>query len=151
MFGAIVAMAALGLKLGAEPEAEVAKHPGRVKFEMFCMACHKDEPSDPMLAPPVFAVKRNYGWKYGEDPEAFAQAIADWAKAPSVEKSLMPNAHRKFGLMPPLPLPEEDLKLIGQYLAGAEIEAPAACAAEEEQCKNGEGDGERACPLLEKK
>ena len=32
---------------------------GQQKFEGICMACHKYQPGPPMLAPPVFAIRRS--------------------------------------------------------------------------------------------
>ena len=139
-------MAALGAKLGAEGEQTQAKHPGREKFELYCMACHKDAREDPMLAPPVFALKRHYGWKYGEDADAFAAAIVEWVKAPSEEKSLMPGARQKWGLMPALPFPEADLKLIGAYLSGAKVVLPSDCSAHDpSQCNSVDGQDHSQC------
>lgn len=70
--------------------------------------------------------------EYGENKEAIVKAIAHWVGAPSEEKSLMTGARRKFGLMPPLPYPEEDVKAIAGYLYEGRFEMPSDCDPEME-------------------
>ncbi len=65
---------------------------------------HKD-----MQAPPMPAVKMHYLRRYPQK-EDFIRAVRQWVKKPTVEKSLMPGARKKFGLMPAFPYPDEDLE-----------------------------------------
>lgn len=97
---------------------------GKIKFNTFCTACHKDEFSNPMLAPPMAMVKNHYGKVYGNNKEAFVDAIVNWVKAPNPDKTLMPGAIRNFNIMPAFPLPDNDLKAIATYLFEADIALP---------------------------
>ena len=97
---------------------------GKTKFETFCTACHKHDYTDPMLAPPIIMAQDHYRQMYGSDKEAFVNAVVEWVKAPSQDKTLMPGAIRNFNIMPPFPLPDDDLKSIATYLFEAKLEEP---------------------------
>ncbi|MCB1121900.1 MAG: hypothetical protein KJT03_10150, partial [Verrucomicrobiae bacterium] len=97
---------------------------GKGKFETFCMACHKHEYSDPMLAPPMATVMDHYKQVLGKNKNKFVDTIVAWVKEPSTEKTLMPGAIRNFNLMPPFVLPDPDLEAIATYLFEAEIPKP---------------------------
>ena len=59
-----------------------------------------------------------------ENDDEWIQAMVSYVKNPTEESSLMPGAHEKFGLMPALPLPDEDLKQIADFLRHAELQKP---------------------------
>ncbi|MBC2607265.1 c-type cytochrome [Pelagicoccus albus] len=102
-----------------EKEALIAT--GKTKFEQVCIACHKYERTEQMIAPPAFAIQTHYAQQFGENEAAFRKAIVDWAKHPDADKTLMPGAITKFNLMPPLPLPDEDLDAIAAYIFSTEF------------------------------
>ncbi len=97
---------------------------GRDKFKAICMSCHQFSGGPQMIAPPVFAVKNHYLRVYPEKEE-FVRSIKAWVPAPDIEKSLMPGAVRRFNLMPPLQLPEEDLEAIATFLYEANLQEPS--------------------------
>ena len=97
---------------------------GRAKFELFCMVCHKYDQEEPMLAPPIFAVADHYNQNYGDDKEAYIEAIVQWTKNPSEEKTLMPGAVRRFKLMPPFPIPDPDVKAIATFMFETDFTIP---------------------------
>ncbi len=90
-----------------------------------CFACHNPKaPShDEILAPPFAAVKFRYQMMY-KTKEEFAQAVYDYVTNPTEEKALMFGAVRRFGVMPALPLPEEQIKSIAYYIYDNDVEAP---------------------------
>lgn len=94
---------------------------GKAKFEQVCIACHKYERSDNMIAPPAFGIQMHYTKAFAQDEAGFRKAIVDWTKEPDPAKSLMPGAISKFNLMPAMPLPDEDLEAIAAYLYSAEF------------------------------
>lgn len=98
---------------------------GKAKFNTLCTACHKNSFTDPMLAPPMAMVKDHYSQFFKEDKAGFVSAVAEWVKNPTQEKTMMPGAIRNFKIMPPLPLPDEDLEAIATYLFEEEIPAPS--------------------------
>lgn len=99
---------------------------GETLYKQYCDACHGlnggIKPGK-RLAPPMEGVKRFYLRDYPAEA-AFVQAVSDWVKSPSLEKSKMPGAVRRFGLMPAFPLSEEQLQKIGAYIFTQELEAP---------------------------
>lgn len=100
------------------------EHPGKKLMENNCYVCHNPKTSEErMMAPPMIAVKMHY---ISEDTskEDFINAMVDWAKKPSEEKSKMPGAINKFGLMPYQFFPEETIKQIADYMFDNEIEEP---------------------------
>ncbi len=84
-----------------------------------CLACHRLEPAhgqhDGLTAPPFPGVVRHYKERY-PDKASFMKAVKDYVKKPSKEKSLMPGAVERFGLMPPLPLDDATLDKIAETL-----------------------------------
>jgi hypothetical protein len=87
-----------------------------------CMACHNAELLPP-LAPPFYVVQTRYQKEF-DNKENFIKAISDWAKKPTLEKSLMKHPVQKLGLMPAMPLPDEMLSQIGAYIYEQEFEPP---------------------------
>ena len=99
-------------------------HPGKTMLETYCYACHDPEATmDERLAPPMVAVKMHY---LDEDTskEEFLETFTSWMKEPSEDKSKMPGALRKFGLMPYTPYPDDVIQKIGDYLFEFDIESP---------------------------
>jgi len=104
--------------------AEPQEHPGKKLMENNCYVCHNPKTSEGnMIAPPFVAVKMHY---ISEDTskEEFVKMIVEWSKNPSEEKSKMPGAVKKFGLMPYQFFPEETIRQIADYMFDNEIEQP---------------------------
>ena len=93
-------------------------------METYCYACHNPTANhDGRIAPPMIAVKKHY---ISDDTtkEQFITDIQNWIKTPSEEKSRMPGAIRKFGLMPYAPFPEETITQIADYMYDFNIDQP---------------------------
>jgi hypothetical protein len=90
--------------------------PGRQDlFTQRCGACHSVYPP-PLKAPPALGIARNYRGAVANEDE-FVDRIVAFVTAPSQSKSLMPpGAVARFGLMPPLPLPREELESIARWM-----------------------------------
>ncbi len=88
-------------------------------MKQHCFVCHFEKPDpsrrDQMIAPPMVRIQEHYKPAYNTEEE-FVNAITDWVKHPSEENAMMPGAARKFGLMPPLSLSDQDLELIAKAL-----------------------------------
>ncbi|MCB0466756.1 MAG: DUF3365 domain-containing protein [Aequorivita sp.] len=102
----------------------IQEHPGKKLMENNCYVCHNPKTAeDAMIAPPMVAVKMHY--ISGEtSKEEFIVAMVEWSKNPSEEKSKMPGAVKKFGLMPYQFYPEETIKQIADYMYDNDIEEP---------------------------
>jgi len=77
-----------------------------------CLACHlpPEKGCKGRKAPPFRGVLQHYRNSFNNNEEAMIKAIASFVRSPDEEKSLMPGAQIKFGLMPPLPLPKPELE-----------------------------------------
>jgi mono/diheme cytochrome c family protein len=91
-----------------------------------CYSCHSA--TAPLeggrLAPPMEAVKNHYLNKETTLDE-FTGQLVRFVNKPSEAYSKMPGARKRFGLMPALPLPTEELKSIAAFIYYKDLEAPA--------------------------
>jgi cytochrome c553 len=89
-----------------------------------CIACHSADASmDNRVAPPLEAIKRHYITKKTTQTE-FVNDMVDFLSNPQIVNSKMPNAVKKFGIMPTLSLPKEQYEAVAKYLFNAEVEKP---------------------------
>lgn len=94
---------------------------GEVLIEQYCYTCHSPQMrGQQRLAPPFQMVKMHYMRDY-TTKEQFTDAITAWVKNPGTDRSMMPGALNRFGLMPPMMIEDEDLKLIAEYLYDADL------------------------------
>jgi mono/diheme cytochrome c family protein len=96
---------------------------GRELFERYCIACHQLEGA-PKVAPPVFGVINHVKQRYPER-EAFIQRVVEWVEEPNPADSLMPGAVRRFGVMPKMNFPAEDVRKIAAFLFDMPLDLPA--------------------------
>ncbi len=84
-----------------------------------CYVCHTEKPGqvpeNQMKAPPMWGVRMHYIRRY-PDKTIFIQRIKEWVKHPEKSKSLIPGAVKRFGLMPALPYPDEELTRIAEAI-----------------------------------
>lgn len=89
-----------------------------------CISCHSPKGgADSRIAPPLAAIKQHY-FKEGMSESEFVEQISTFLNSPSIEKSKMPMAVEKFGLMPNLGFSEEQYKAVATYLYQSELENP---------------------------
>lgn len=89
---------------------------GKQLVSTVCSACHTEQPP-PKLAPPLAHVSQRYRMQFKGDRQQALERIVAWIKAPAREKSMMPAmAIERFGLMAPLPLPDEQLRAAAAYV-----------------------------------
>jgi mono/diheme cytochrome c family protein len=89
-----------------------------------CFSCHSPkEDFENRLAPPMIAIKRHYITE-GVSKKEFVKAVTAFVQKPTVEKSKMPNAVKRFGVMPAMAFSEEQLRKIAEYIYDADIEKP---------------------------
>ena len=90
---------------------------GKELFERHCAMCHvtsKPKDRSKLIAPPIMGVMWHVKERYPNKADA-VRFIVDYVRNPSHSKALCPSVKR-FGLMPPLHLPEKDLEMIASYL-----------------------------------
>ena len=102
----------------------ITSDPGKELLEKYCYACHQPKGAmEDRLAPPMFAVKKHY-MRSGPTKEEFTTAILTWVEEPSEEKSKMPGALAKFGVMPYQTFSKDTIVKISHYLYDTVIEKP---------------------------
>lgn len=102
----------------------IAEHPGKKLMETKCYVCHHPSADhDQRIAPPMVAIKSHYIDDQTSKVE-FLNAIWEFVKKPSKEKSRMRGAVRRFGVMPYQPFTEEEIKAIADYMFDNKIEEP---------------------------
>lgn len=100
---------------------------GKVLMEKNCFSCHNTQNSDNMLAPPMQRVKDHY-LDDETSRDEFVKAIVEWCKNPAEDKSRMPGARRKFGLMPKQNFDLSEVETIAGFLYENDIDF--SCATE---------------------
>lgn len=93
---------------------------------MTCYVCHNPrvKSHDNVIAPPLVAVKYMYKIRYKEK-ETFVNKMTDFIMYPTNQKAIMQGPVMKFGVMPDMPMEEEQVRQIVSYLFDNEIEEPA--------------------------
>jgi len=98
----------------AEPSAALLAE-GKQVYESVCTGCHSME-SPATLAPPMTHVAKHYRQAFSERDSAVAHIIT-FVRNPAAERSKMPaHVQERFGLMPALPLPDEQLRAVATYI-----------------------------------
>lgn len=106
--------AAAGAQVTAPDSALLAQ--GKQLVSTVCAACHTEQPPA-KLAPPLAHVSNRYRMQLKGDRDMALERIVAWIKAPAKDKSLMPPmAIERFGLMAPLPLPDDQLRAAAAYV-----------------------------------
>lgn len=95
---------------------------GRALFEKYCIACHQIQ-GPPKTAPPVFGVINHVKGVYPER-EDFVKRIVDWVENPDPGDTLMPGAVQRFGVMPKLGYPRQDVRKIAEFLYDHRVDLP---------------------------
>ena len=123
-----------------ETNGVTLEHPGKKIMETECYVCHSPKiPEDSRIAPPMIAIKRQYIGA-STTKEQFQKDFVNWVKAPTAERSKMPGALERFGIMPYQPFDENEVKLIAEYIYDHEIEKPEWFEAHYQQ-EHGQGRG----------
>jgi len=103
----------------------VAPLDGHALIAQNCLACHAvaGKTHDTLIAPPLWGIRKHYLEVHPEE-EAFVAAMQAFLDAPAAEESLMPHAIRRFGPMPRLPFPAEEIEAIARVIYAGEVERP---------------------------
>lgn len=109
-------------KADAPNEATLAE--GFRLLETNCFSCHStDATMETRVAPPMMAIKRHYVTE-GKDLETFTSELIDFVSDPAPEKTRLPHAVEKFGVMPKMEFDKDQLAAIAAYIYAAEFEMP---------------------------
>lgn len=99
-------------------------HLGKELMQNNCYLCHNPKtPEQSIIAPPMILVKASYRTE-GISKKDFIESMVLWVKNPNEETSKMPDAIKKYGLMPYQFYSENTLRQIADYIFDNEIEEP---------------------------
>lgn len=116
----------LGSLLSLAFSSTFASDDGEKLYQQHCTVCHGQPAAGQRRnAPPIFAVKNHY-LAVHDDELTFVDAINSWVANPQEENSLMKGAIRHFNLMPKIPVPEDDVSKIAEYIFSDKIKIPEA-------------------------
>jgi len=102
----------LALNFSAPASAEVD---GKAIFDRSCSVCHSIAPP-PKSAPPILPISARYHQQFSSRNEGIKQ-MAEFIKSPTKEKVLADqHAITRFGLMPPIPLNDEELNAVSAWV-----------------------------------
>lgn len=97
---------------------------GESLIAVSCYSCHStDAPMNARLAPPMAGVRNHYLTE-ASSLAGFTEELVRFVHHPDEAYSKMPGAVRRFGLMPTLPLPDEELEAIAAFIFYSDLEAP---------------------------
>ena len=118
---------------------------GEKLYKVQCAACHGATGGMDMnkrIAPPIAGVRMHYISAHPEK-DAFVAAVSSWLTNQDESKSLMRGAIRKFKLMPPITVAQDDAEKISAYIYAGKIEKPQSFDehVEEMHGKKGMGKG----------
>jgi len=100
------------------------EHPGKLLMQNKCYVCHNPNADHTgRIAPPMVAVKSHY-LNNDTTKEEFSNAIWKFVQKPTIDKTKMRGAVRRFGIMPYQEFKEEDIKLISEYMYDYKIDEP---------------------------
>ncbi len=90
-----------------------------------CFTCHSPEREmdhKGRTGPPIFKIRQHY-MRDGITRDEFVAEVSSFLKEPTEAKAKMKGAIRNFGLMPRMPLPDEDIRMIAEYLYDNDLTA----------------------------
>jgi hypothetical protein len=109
----------------SEPLTEEQAREAQQLMATHCYLCHS--PNAPELegriAPPMVGIKGHYLQAYPERAD-FIKGMVDFVNHPTLDKTLMPGAVKRFGVMPYQDYPKGVAEKIAAYLYDYQIEEP---------------------------
>lgn len=90
-----------------------------------CFTCHSPEREmdhKGRTGPPIFKIRQHY-IRDGITRDEYVAEVSSFLKEPTEAKAKMKGAIRNFGLMPRMPLPDEDIRMIAEYMYDNDLTA----------------------------
>ena len=99
----------------ADNSEALAQKEAEAIYQKSCQSCHSMAPPA-KSAPSIIALAGQYRARYSKKAGAVADMVS-YMKAPAVGKSILgPSTFERFGLMPALSLPDEELEKVAGWL-----------------------------------
>lgn len=96
---------------------EKIEYPGKSLALTYCTSCHTN---DAQMAPSFEEIKEAYT-EDGVSKEEFIMSMKAFLNAPSKDNAKLPDAVKKYGLMPKLTFKEEDIEQIADFLIETDL------------------------------
>ncbi len=85
-----------------------------------CVQCHVEKTTEltdnlSLKAPPIDALTRQIKYYY-RNKEKFVQYVVDFLSQPDTEKSVCKPCIKRWGLMPPVNIPEEEKQSVALWM-----------------------------------
>ncbi len=104
----------MGLLFNSAATAETKALDGQAIFQRNCTVCHAMNPP-PKSAPPIVGVISRYHAKFQTKEEGVNHLVA-YLKLPKRQNAVEQQAITRFGLMPPSPLSEPELRAVAGWI-----------------------------------
>ncbi len=118
-------MVGVGLLFNTAADAATKALDGQAIFDRNCTACHAMNPP-PKSAPPIVGVISRYHTKFQTKEDGVNHLVA-YLKLPKKQNALEQQAIIRFGLMPPSPLSEPELRDVAEWVWDQYDPAMGAC------------------------
>jgi len=118
-------MMSMGLLVNTSANAASKTLDGKAIFDRNCSVCHAINPP-PKSAPPIVGVVSRYRMKFKKKEDG-VNHMAAFLKLPNEQDAVEPQAITRFGLMPPSPLSEPELRTVAGWVWDQYNAAMGAC------------------------
>ena len=118
-------MVGMGLLFNTAATAATKALDGQAIFDRNCTACHAMNPP-PKSAPPIIGVISQYHTRFQTKEDGVNHLVA-YLKSPKKQNAVEPQAIIRFGLMPPSPLSEPELRVVAGWIWDQYDSAMGAC------------------------
>ncbi len=110
----LLLMVGVGLLFNTAADAATKALDGQAIFDRNCTVCHAMNPP-PKSAPPIIGVISRYHTKFQTKEDGVNHLVA-YLKLPDSKNAVEPQAITRFGLMPPSPLSDPELKAVAGWV-----------------------------------
>jgi cytochrome c len=121
----LLLMMSIGLLTNSAANATTKTLDGQAVFDRNCTVCHTMNPP-PKSAPPIIGVISRYHMKFHKKADGVDHLVA-YLKLPDSKNAVEPQAITRFGLMPPSPLSEAELRTVAEWVWDQYNQSSGAC------------------------
>jgi mono/diheme cytochrome c family protein len=110
----LLVIVGMGMLFSVSAQAATSTPDGQAIFDKSCSVCHSVNPP-PKSAPPIVPIASRYHMQFKSKAEGVNHLVA-YMKSPDSKKAVDPQAVARFGLMPAVQLPEQELRTVAGWV-----------------------------------